>query len=280
MGPSWTFHQRIGEELRSAAREHSRFDIELIPSSGVISNLDAIQQGAADIGIAFAHEAYFASIGQLSLNKVPYDRLRGIAVLPVAPAILLAAHHSKIEGFTDLRGHRIGMGTTSLITVPLILEGISGGAERPEVFSRPEALKRLANGTLDAFFFIGDAERILPGEPITDLIRDGIAVVPLVGPSVDRVLREYPFLRPIEVSVGEIPPRRVRTIGVDRLLICRSDLNEDIVFEFTRFFFDVLPSVSLQIAALRDTDLELAPATPIQLHDGASRYYRQVELSR
>jgi TRAP transporter TAXI family solute receptor len=280
MGPSWTFHQRIGEALRSHARDHASFNVELISSAGVISNLDALQQGLADIGIAFAHAAYFASIGQLLPNQEPYDRLRGIAVLPVAPAILLAAPRSQINGLEDLSGRRIGMGTTSLITVPIILEAVNAGAAKPEMVTRAQALKRLSDGTLDAFIFVGDAEPIVPEAPIEELVRDGMRVVPLVGPSIDRVLREYPFMRPIEVPNGADGAQRVRTIGVDRLLICRRDLEDEVVFEFTQFFFDALSSLSLHIVALRDTDLELAPATPIPLHDGASQYYRQVELSR
>jgi TRAP-type uncharacterized transport system substrate-binding protein len=71
----------------------------------------------------------------------------------------------------------------------------------------------------------------------------------------------------------------VHTIGVGSLLVCRSDLDEALVHDLTQRLFEILPALSSQLA-LGPTDLEHAPATPIPLHDGAARYYRERELSR
>ena len=68
----------------------------------------------------------------------------------------------------------------------------------------------------------------------------------------------------------------VCTIGVDNLLLCRRSLDEATVHDLTQQFFVQLPSMSI----LSGMDLEQAPATPIPLHDGAARYYRERELSR
>ena len=65
----------------------------------------------------------------------------------------------------------------------------------------------------------------------------------------------------------------VHTLGVDQLMVCRADLDEDVVYRLLDGYFATRPST-------RPPDLERAPATPIPLHPGAARYYRQRELSR
>ena len=62
--------------------------------------------------------------------------------------------------------------------------------------------------------------------------------------------------------------------------LSRRDLDETLVYDLTRRFFEALPSLSSSQGALRFMDLDQAPATPIPLHDGAARFYRERELLR
>ena len=88
------------------------------------------------------------------------------------------------------------------------------------------------------------------------------------------------------LSAGSIPAdtypgqhERIHTIGVDTLLVCRSDLSEPLVHDLTKRLFDVLPTIAQRQTSLRLMDIEQAPATPIPLHEGAARYYRERELT-
>jgi TRAP-type uncharacterized transport system substrate-binding protein len=97
-------------------------------------------------------------------------------------------------------------------------------------------------------------------------------------PDIQRLRHEYPFFRMMAMRVGAIDGGEPRTIGVYNLLICRSDLEESLVHDVTQIFFDALPRLSSQHQGLRSMELEQAPATPIPLHEGAGRYYREREL--
>jgi TRAP-type uncharacterized transport system substrate-binding protein len=66
---------------------------------------------------------------------------------------------------------------------------------------------------------------------------------------------------------------------VDGLLICRRDLDEPLVYELTKQLIASRQSAEPG-GPLARMDLQLAPATPIPLHDGAARYYRERELSQ
>ena len=62
-------------------------------------------------------------------------------------------------------------------------------------------------------------------------------------------------------------------------MICRTDLDERLVYNLTKQLFASLEGLS-ERGALRSMDIDQAPATPIPLHDGAARFYRERELSR
>ena len=70
------------------------------------------------------------------------------------------------------------------------------------------------------------------------------------------------------------------TLGSEWPLVCRSDLSEDLVYELTREFFAQLPAMARQHREAALIDPEQAPATPIPLHPGAARYYREREILR
>ena len=66
----------------------------------------------------------------------------------------------------------------------------------------------------------------------------------------------------------------MHTLAVDRVMLCRADLDENLVYELLEAYFADSPGT------VPPTNFERAPATPLPLHPGALRYYRQRELSR
>ena len=281
LGAPSSMYGMLGEALHAVyQRRAPHIDLQLLPSTGSIDNVNAIQRGNADIGMAQAHVAYFAAMGQLSSAQgVEYNRLRGIAVLPLTPVILLAGRNSSIRHLNDLVGGRVGVGELGA-SIPLTLQmlfdpvGIKQDMFHAESISSDEAVGRIVAGRLDAAFVMGYS-------PLVDkALAAGARIVPLKGPSFDQLRRGYPFLRPTEVTAEGFGTPPVRTIGVDRVLIARSDFDEQLVYEFTNLFFESLRDLTSTMDSLRWTDVQLAPATPIPLHEGAARYYRIRELSR
>ena len=109
--------------------------------------------------------------------------------------------------------------------------------------------------------------------------RRGPGSLPLGGAAIERLRHDYPFFRPTIIHGGTYPGHRgsVRTIGVDNLLLCRRGLDEAIVHDLTRQFF-AAPAVAADPDAPWISSRR--PATPIPLHEGAARYYRERELAR
>ena len=258
-------------------------DVHLLQSAGSISNVDAIERGDADMGLAFADVAYIAFTGQLDGRPARFEQLRGMAVLELTPVHLVVRPGSDVRTVADLRGRRIALGPPGSgtgLTAKLVLKafGVELTSLRVESIPYNQAANRLADGTLDAMFVDGS----YPLASVRHATGVGGRLLSLGGAAIERLRHDYPFLRLTIIPGGTYPghPAPIHTIGVETLLVCRRGLDESLVHDLTKGFFEILPLLSAQQDSLRMMDFDQAPATPIPLHEGAARYYRELELSR
>ncbi len=273
----------LGEGLaRGFERLVPGLDVEVRESEGSVSNVDAIQRGVADIGLAYADVAYIAFVGRIE-GRPRFDHLRGIAVLHRTPLNVVVRRDSSIRSIADLRGRRVATGLSgsgSALTASLLLKAFGLGPHdvRTESLRYNEAAVRLVAGDLDALLVVGSQ----PLEAVTMATQAGARILPLEGPVIEQLLRADPFFIRASIAAGAYPGhlRAVHTIGVDNLLVCRDDVNEQLVHDLAQRVFEILPELQGPHAAAGALDLERAPATPIPLHPGAARYYREREISR
>jgi TRAP transporter TAXI family solute receptor len=269
----------LGEEIAHAlAQGMKNVAIETIHSAGAVSNIHAIQLGHAEMALTFADVAYLSFSGQLTPEHPPFDQVRGIAVLQVTPVVLVVRPGLHIQGPQGLRGRRIGVGpegSGTAVTASLILGAFGLGPNDLEVVSIgfEEGVTKLLSGDLDAMF----DNAISRSKALGRAAGGGARFVPIEGEAADRLRGEHPFFR-VTVVAPELYGTSVRTIGVDGLLICRSDLDETLVYEVTKQLFASLKTLGRGV--LRSMEVKQAPATPVPLHPGAARFYRERELSR
>jgi TRAP transporter TAXI family solute receptor len=109
-----------------------------------------------------------------------------------------------------------------------------------------------------------------------------LRLLPIKRAVINELRGSYPFLRPVTVAANQLPGQDtpIETLGAEWLLVCRSDLSEDLVYQLTRAFFEQLPAMARQHGEAALIDPEQAPAAPIPLHAGAARYYREREILR
>ena len=274
-GGSFPLGQEIAEALNKGL---PHVEIQTVMSAGAVSNIRAIQEDKADLALTFADVAFLSFNGQLTPRDVPFDRVRGIAVLQVTPVALVVRPGLHVRGPQDLRGRRVGVGpegSGTAVTASLILQayGLDKLDVRTETMGFQEGVTKLLAGELDAMF----DNAIIRSAALSRAAEGGARFVPIEGTAADHLRREYPFLR-VTVIAPELYGTSVRTIGVDGLLVCRSDLDEALVYQLTKQLFASLKSLGR--GALRSMDVKQAPATPVPLHPGAARYYRERELSR
>jgi TRAP transporter TAXI family solute receptor len=168
---------------------------------------------------------------------------------------------------------------TSLVAdLTLRAFGIDPKEVKGELSGITDAVEQVADGRFDAMF----VNASYPFSLLQPAFERGARLVPITGPALDDLIEQYPFIRAVTIPAGTYPGQAeaVSTIGVNVVLVCGAELDERLVYDLTRTFFEALPQLTAAQSSLRLMDPEQAPATPIPLHEGAARYYRESELFR
>jgi len=137
-----------------------------------------------------------------------------------------------------------------------------------------DARQQLAGGAIEAMFVSAPVD----GSGLEDLDELGIRFIPITGRAVEQLLTDFPFWRAAVVRPRG-GPGPIATVGGVNAFVCSKDLDAHTVYQFTKSFFDLLPTLSSDLG-LRPLDADSASATPVPLHEGAARYYRERETLR
>lgn len=275
------FSTRLIEEYRRTMPDVDLQE-QTLPMSGDV--LSRIEDDSLDLGVALADDAYRAYFGDTPASGTRDSRVRALSLLQPLPTYLLARTGSGVHSVRDLQGKKVAVGPRNssvwkLGNLVLKAFDVEPLEVRP-TSSRDLAVKGLRDGSLDAIMLPG---YVYPEELTESLLRDGGAyLVPIDGPAVDRLRAESPFVRVVMIPRDIYPgqDKIVPTVGIDMLIVCRRDLDPALAYRLTQQLFAVFPRIARVEATMRFLRLEDAPATPIPLHAGAMRYFREQELSR
>ncbi|MGE0393917.1 MAG: TAXI family TRAP transporter solute-binding subunit [Vicinamibacterales bacterium] len=259
-----------------------------------------IDHHEADIGVAWADVVYTAHALDPARSS-----LRALALLNTPPHYLLVRAGARIARIADLPGHRVrltspGTPDDPRFRLPFRRAGRDGvPASTPGVSSlselivgafgiRPsdlhlanvtpdEALAALRSGAVEAYFSSTPS-----GDLVRDAVRDGARLVPIDGPPVDELRQRYPFIQRVRVPAGTFAGQRttLQTVGISLVLVCRADLDPALAYRLTRALIEELEQPASAGGVLGQIALDRVAVTPIPLHAGAARAYREWELFR
>jgi TRAP transporter TAXI family solute receptor len=246
-------------------------------------NVNAVEAGTADIAFALGDTAYIAYTEGTRLQAAPHRRLRSIAVLYTNASHFFVAPGSRIRSLSDLTGARVAYGVATVVpgrsrSLDLLL--LAHGVDPATVTVRAALFADIISGVTDGTIDVGVISAGYPVPAIEAGARAGLRFLDVDPVAVERVRENHPFFLPLT-----IPPRTysaqespIETVGVDNVLLCRADLDEELVYRLTKAFFEALPDLAATHPSAGLIDADLAPATAIPLHAGAARYYREREL--
>ena len=250
-------------------------DVTAESGSSITSLLD-LRSGKTNVSGTLADVAYLAYAGQLEEMTEPFEQLRGMAVTGLNTMHLLVGPNVRVQTLRDLEGLRVSLGapgsSTGHITQRMLQDlGITTDQIHATRIQNAEIVTRLSNGEMDAAF----SGFGVPSATVITAMQRGARLVPIDGPEIEEMRTRYPYLKRTLIPRDTYPNQAepIRTLGVDTLLVCRADLDDETVYSLLDAYFATQPATT-------PPNLERAPATPIPLHPGAARYYRQRELSR
>lgn len=277
-------YHRYGQLLeQELAEDMPGVGVRLQTSEGSQQNLQRVAEGQADFTVATAD-----AVSKYRLDRKPgADRLRGLARLYDDYVQLVVPAGSPVQSARDLRGKRVAVGQNGS-GVRLISERLLTAAGLdPDRDVTPVAIgidtmpTELEAGRIDAFFWSGglptNAVRELSERFEIRLVQLGDLVEPLqAGGSPARYYRAA--VMPQDAYARARNTAAVSTVAVPNLLVTREDTGAELTERFTRTVIDSRNKIAEKVHAAQLVDLRTAIYThPLQLHEGAARYYRSVK---
>ncbi len=251
-------------------------------TEGSIANIDGMIAGNLEAGLVQSDIAYAAYYGKGTfMLRGPRRGIRAIAALYPESMHLVVRRGSGIETPADLKGRRIslgpeGSGTNTNARLVLRAYGLSLRDYIALSTTPAEAVDMLAEGKLDAFFFVGG----YPLEAVRELARENlIELLPITGKAARTLTRNNPFFSfdsiPAGVYEGLGP---VQTLAVQALLLVRADLKPGFVYELTKALWHPSHRQILDSGHVKARQIRLENAcrgVSIPLHAGARKFYEE-----
>ncbi|MGW7318158.1 TAXI family TRAP transporter solute-binding subunit [Streptomyces sp. NPDC054854] len=277
-------YHRYGQLLEQAlAQDMPAMRVRLETSEGSQQNLQRVAAGEADFTVATAD-----AVSKYRLDGKPgAERLRGCARLYDDYVQLVVPAASPVQSARDLRGKRVAIGQDGS-GVRLISERLLTAAKlSPTRDITPVAIgidtmpAELEAGRIDAFFWSGGlpttAVRELSERFEIRLVQLGDLVEQLqAGGSPARYYRAA--VMPQDAYARARNTSAVATVAVPNLLVTREDTSPELTEQFTRTVILSRDRIGREVHAAQLVDLRTAIYTdPLDLHEGARRYYRSVK---
>jgi len=252
-----------------------------LSTNGSVENIRLLSSGTIGMALTQADVAFWARAGaSMFQNTGPLSTLVALARLYDESIHLVVPANSEIARVEDLIGRRVALGEDGSGTLVearqvLIAHGLTDSDIQP-VYEQPgPSADLLVAGEIDAFFFVGAP----PLPVIREVSRTmPVRLVPLVGPAVERMVRNHPFLSNSVIPGGLYANNHdpVRTVSVGAVLTTTTDtLDDDTAYGITRALWH--PNVQ-ELFRQTPAGALLTPAlapfnTGVPLHPGAARYY-------
>ena len=209
-------------------------------ANGSVANVNAIQSGTAESGLAQSDVAYWGYNGTgVFEGKAKLDKLRFLASLYPEHIHVVLPADSKVQSLAELEGKRIGVGlpaSGAQVGALLILNAV--GLEKNKNFQAEElntsqSAERIQDGQLDAFLTVTGA----PSSGIAQLAAvAGLRLLSIPEDVQKKVIEKAPFYftSPIPSGTYEGQDYDVSTLAVGAQWLVSSDQSEELVYGITK----------------------------------------------
>jgi uncharacterized protein len=247
-----------------------------------IENLILLQQGRGEIAFALGDSLKAAWNGDAEAGfKNKMDRLRTLGAIYPNYIQIVATADSGVRTLADLRGKSLSVGAPKSGTelnsrAILAAAGLSyKDMAKVEYLPFAESVDLMKNRQLNATLQsagLGVASlKDLSTAADINLVAVPKEVVDKIGPPFVSVII------PANTYPGQ--DKDVPTAAVINYLVTSSKVSDELAYQITKLIFESLPELANSHAAGREIKLENAAiGSPVPLHPGAIRYYKEKGL--
>ncbi|MFT6095068.1 MAG: TRAP transporter TAXI family solute receptor [Pseudohongiellaceae bacterium] len=269
--------------------ETKGISLTAISSAGSLENVKLLRDNQAQFALLQGPFGAWSWNGEGPVSK-PQTHVRSVSAMwqNVEHFVLLSelAKTGEIMDLADLNGERFVLGARNSgaeQTGRFILDTL--GIDYENKFN----LAYMGYGPTTSAIQDGNivGMNIPAGAPVSSITQayamlgDRLTILNWTQETLDKLNAKYPLWDWYDFPPGTYPnqTKLIRTIGSPNVLVTRSDIPEDVVYNVTKVIWENLATLQEIHGATKDMRLEIAiDGLGAPLHPGAIRYYREVGL--
>lgn len=290
-GPAGEPYNRLAEAVAASVNRRLReVSVSVNPRAAAqrsAANLKALEDGTEDMTMARADVVYSAFSAGTALSPVPLKQLRAVAVIHRSVLHVVVPSTSRVMSLRELNGSRVSYGVFTANGDARNryseLLGVAFGDRDHPPAGEEVAYDAVVDAVSEGRSEVGVLLTAFPLPQLRALAGEQpVRFLDVESEVARRIRARFPFYKPTQIPANTYPGQAdpITTVGVDNLLVSRAGLDEELVYAFTRAMFESLPDVSVHLETAGQISFDLAPTSPIPLHPGAARYFRERELLR
>lgn len=287
VGGVWSaITEGVAESVRRNAPSGSNITSEVGkdgPNNVMVANMEA------ELAISYSPTAYAALEG-IDPYKDAYPGVRAVAVLnPGSTFHFLVLENTGLTSIEDIKAKKFPLsisvnaqGSTMELASKTLLnaygisyQDIESWGGKVFFLSTSQTMEAIDDGLVQAHSLNGE-------HPISHFVEASIRrdfnLLPISSEAINKVNQA------LGTRAGVIPggtysftPEEIPTFAASLLLVTGADQSEDFIYSITKNLNDNLDYLSSVHAILKDINLiEMADTSPIPLHPGAEKFYKEM----
>ncbi len=246
-------------------------------------NLNLLQSGRGEIAFTLADTLSEAWKGNADVGfKAPLKKLRSVAAIYPNYIHFVAAADSGIRSLADLKGKRVSVGAPKSgteLNSRDILRAVGLGYQdfaKVEYLGFAESVELMKNRQLDATI-LSAGLGVAAVRDLSTAVK--IVVIPIPADVVAKIGDPAYQSGVIPAKTYTEQNSDVATVLVPNFLVTHEGVSTETVYKMTRSMVENLDALGNAHAAAKAIRKEgLATGSPIPLHPGAEKYYRETGL--
>lgn len=246
-----------------------------------VENLNLLQAGRGELAFTLGDSLTQAWEGVEEAGyKAPLKKLRTMAAIYPNYIQIVATADSGIKTLADLKGKRVSVGApksgTELNARAIFkAAGLSYSDMKVQYLPFGESVELMKNKQLDATLQSAG----LGVSSLRDLATgDDIVIVPISAEVIARTGDSAYIASVVPANTYRGQTVDVPTAAVRNFLVTHDGVPADVVYSMTKAMFGNMPDLLAAHSAAREIQPENAAKSPIPLHPGAEKYYREAGL--
>ena len=277
-GEAGTYYA-FGSVLAQYVSNNSDLSVTAITGNGSKANVEDLDAGDVQLGFCQSDVMSYAYDGTNLFAETGAVGSFSVAAALYMEQVQIVTMNPDIKTVADLKGKIVSIGAqgSGVYFNAIDVLGAYGMTEAditPVYQSFGDSAESLKDKKIDAAFIVSGA----PTTALVDLAATAnkpLNVITLEDEHIDNLMADYPFYAKTVIPAGTYDglDRDVTTVSIRAMLVCRSDVPEDVVYELMTAMFDNQSELAASHDKFKELSLEGAVAgVSIPYHPGAEKY--------